>query len=153
MTELKTNTSFHPPIQPAIYQAIQPSSHPAILVFIFVHATLTFTLFSIPCTCMHTLGLTRARNHAKQGEWDGRVLPPRGPSWDSDPRVQNANVLNVNNFHRLQCSLTHMYTHFLSHSHQHYRSRNLQHDLEHIIHFMLYSRTAITLQFTGECIL
>ena len=43
----------------------------------------------------HTVvGLTRARNHAKQGEWDGRVHPPRGPSWGSDRQIQNANVLN-----------------------------------------------------------
>ena len=33
-------------------------------------------------------------NQCKQGEWDRWVHPPRGPSWGSDWKIQNANVLN-----------------------------------------------------------
>ena len=44
-----------------------------------------FLLGMIVHVYAHTVvGLTRAQNHAKQGEWEGRVHPPRGPSWGSD---------------------------------------------------------------------
>ena len=53
-------------------------SHPSCNLNTMLHTYFWVWLYMYAHTIV---GLTRARNHAKQGEWDGRVHPPRGPSW------------------------------------------------------------------------